>query len=268
MTTLALRMPAPEAVVTRPDSETPAAVVCRNWMPQPQIEPTTTSGSSSCPPSSRTHSFHVPLAFARKKFPLSVCNPVPPTALPGSLYGAGGAGGAKLETGVSQFVGSKLPVVSGPLFGSTCPAVSMNVSVTPGVAIGIGPPASPIRMNFCPCGPSSSTSMLSGNWCVTSNSVMRSPPICCGPPETVIVDGYGTAGAPIVMSMHVVFRKSFAVSLIVKTAVDGVPNVAPVGPLSVRLTVSFASTTESGHVTTLNVFDVSPGAKVSVPEAF
>ena len=39
-----------------------------------------------------------------------------------------------------------------------------------------------------------------------------------------------------------------------------------VGFDNVRLTVSLPSTTESGHSTTLNVFDVSPGANVSVPE--
>src|SRR5512140_2732853 len=129
----------------------------------------------------------------------------------------------------------------------------MNVSVT-GVVIGTGPPASPINTNFCPCGPTSSTSMLSGNWCVTSNSVTLTPPICTGPPDTVIVDGYGTPVPPSVMSMHVVLRNWFAVSLIVNTAVDGVPRTVAsgsnVGFDNARFTVSGPSTIVSGHNST------------------
>src|SRR5262245_4497124 len=43
------------------------------------------------PPKSRTYKLHVPLALMPPKFPLNVCVPVPPTVLPGRLYGPGGA---------------------------------------------------------------------------------------------------------------------------------------------------------------------------------
>ena len=75
----------------------------------------------------------------------------PPTALPGSTYGPGGAGDGKLVTGDSQVVGSNTPVVSGPLSGSTCGCTSWNVSVTGDAgSIEVAPPASPISTYSCP----------------------------------------------------------------------------------------------------------------------
>ena len=68
------------------------------------------------------------------------------------------------------------------------------------------------------------------------------------------------------MSMHVRLRNWLAVSLIVSTAIDGEPKPPPVGALNARLTVSLASTIESGHRTTGNVCDATPFWNVSVPD--
>src|SRR5438045_644465 len=113
----------------------------------------------------------MPFGFVSPKVPLSVCAPDPPTELPGSLYGAGGAGAGKLVIPGSQLVGSNAPVVNGDEFGNTCPSISLNVSVTGPVAA--DPPASAIRMNFLPAGLTSRTSRSSGNWFAKSNSVTR-----------------------------------------------------------------------------------------------
>src|SRR4030095_14700483 len=79
---------------------------------------------------------------------------------------------------------------------------SRNSSVT-GLACGIGtgPPASPINTNLAPPGPTSKTSMLSGNMCHKPLSVTRMPPATFGAPATNIFDGYGTAGPLSVMSI-------------------------------------------------------------------
>ena len=87
-----------------------------------------------------------------------------------------------------QLVASNLPVVSGFESGSTWPAPSVNVSIT-GVFNGKGPPASAIRINLAPFGPTSSTFILSGKLCVTSYSVTRILKTLAGEFITVIVDG-------------------------------------------------------------------------------
>jgi hypothetical protein len=56
-------------------------------------------------------------------------------------------------------------------------------------SIAAASPASPIRTNFCPWGPTSRTSRLSGSWWYRSYRVTRNAPTCSGPPDTVIVDG-------------------------------------------------------------------------------
>src|SRR5688572_7977136 len=113
----ALRIDVPSAVVTRPDMDACAAVGARNSSPHPpaisQVIATT------LPPSSRTNSLHVPFAFVKPNVPNKVVSIGPPIMLPGSTYGPGGAGAGKFVTGDSHVVGSNLPVVSGPLSGST-----------------------------------------------------------------------------------------------------------------------------------------------------
>src|SRR5207249_1376308 len=117
----------------------------------------------------------MPFELDRRKLPPSVCVPVPPMALPGSLYGAGGAGAGKLAWFGSQLVGSNWPVLS-------------------------------------------------------------------------------------VVQIGAAFRNALAVSLIVRTAVDGDPNGEPV---NVRFTVSGISGSVSLQSVTNTVFDVSPGANVT-----
>lgn len=135
--TLALRMPCPSAVVTRPEMARLAAVDGINCSCQPPFtQPVILVGASTNPASSRMYRLHTPFELLRRKLPVSVCVPVPPTVLPGSLYGPGGAGAGKLLTGVSQFVGSNVPVVNAPESGKTAPAESLNVSVTPGIESG------------------------------------------------------------------------------------------------------------------------------------
>src|SRR6476469_1287138 len=107
MVTLALRMPLPPAVVTRPASDTPAAVVGGKSIPHPQIDPTTTFGLA-VPASSLTYRLHVPFAFVNPNVLVSVGTPLEL----GSMYGAAGAGAGKLDCGASQLTGLKLPVTS------------------------------------------------------------------------------------------------------------------------------------------------------------
>jgi len=149
MTTWAFRMPRPSAVVTRPAIVTPDAVSGRNSSDHPPlIQPLI---ASNVPPSSLTYRLQTPFELESPNVPFRVCGPVPPIAVPGSLYGAGGAGAGKSVTGDSQLVGSNIPDVSIDEFGSTWPAESININVTGALgSIGIEPPASPIRINFCP----------------------------------------------------------------------------------------------------------------------
>src|SRR5512140_2759073 len=87
----ALRMPAPSAVVTRPEIEAPAAVGGSMVRHQPpEIDPFRTSGLSGLPPSSRTYRLHVPFGFVSPNVP-NIVLPIGRTGeLPGSTYGAGG----------------------------------------------------------------------------------------------------------------------------------------------------------------------------------
>src|SRR6476661_443591 len=85
-------------------------------------------------------------------------------------------------------------------------------------------------------------------------------PISTGPPVTVIVDGYGEAGAPSVVQMAAAARYWLAVSLTFITAVPGVP---PAAPLRTRLMVSVGSVIRSEQRVTNTVLDVSPGANVT-----
>jgi len=72
----------------------------------------------------------------------------------------------------------------------------------------IAPPASPIKTYFCPAGPTSNASTLSGKTWKKSKNVIRMLPIWFGPPATVIVDGYGFAGAPSVMHIGVLLKNT------------------------------------------------------------
>jgi hypothetical protein len=83
-------------------------------------------------------------------------------------------------------------------------------------------------------------------------------------PLTVSVNAVPPAVA-LVGESDVSAGTGFTSSLIVKTAALGLPSVAPpVGPLSVRLTVSFPSTSVSGRIVMLTVLSAaSPSAKVT-----
>ena len=53
----------------------------------------------------------------------------------------------------------------------------------------------------------------------------------------------------------------------VTVAIDGAPKVAPDGLLRLTLKVSLPSMYESSLISTTKLFEVSPGAKLSVPSA-
>lgn len=155
-------MPCPLAVITRPEIEACAAVDPKNSIPQPPATLPTIVGVSDL---SRTKRFQTPFAFAPPKLPKSVCVPVPPTVLPGKLYGGAGAGAGNAPT-LSHEVGSKSLVVRGPLSGTTAPAVSMKLSVAGPLCV--IPPAAASRINLAPFGPTSRKSALSGDWLAKS----------------------------------------------------------------------------------------------------
>src|SRR3954470_9998469 len=119
-------MPAPSAVVTRPESDTPAAVVCRNSIPHPPATIPTTTPGWNVPLSSLAYRLHVPFAFVNANALRSVGTPLEF----GSIYGGAGAGDTKAGCGASQLTGLKAPVTSGPLFGIGLAPLSQNVSVT------------------------------------------------------------------------------------------------------------------------------------------
>src|SRR5436190_22660091 len=138
-------------------------------------------------------------------------------------------------------VGSKSPVVKGPLSETTMPAVSVKFSVAG--PLWPKPPAPARSMYFVPLGPTSNMSRLSGCRTERSNSVTRIEPITAGAPETLIVDGYGNEAVPPVIETFSILRNAEAVSRIAKTADDRprVPNIGferrrfIVSPLSLRL---------------------------------
>ena len=209
------------------------------------------------------------MPFVPPKLPNSVWALDLASVQPGSIYGAAGAGVGKLVTGVSHVVGRNAPVVSGPASGSTAVAKSENVSVTGAVAgSAVGPPTSPIRTYLTPVGPTSRTSMLSGNTCDRSYSVTLILKTLAVAPVTVIFDGYGLAGDAPVITIGVVLQNAapwFAVSFIVRTAVPGVPIPVPLlGLDKVKLTVSFGSKTLSRQSGISTVCDVDPAANVTV----
>ena len=120
----------------------------------------------------------------------------PPRVWPGSAYGPAGAGAIKGATGEIQVVGSYLRVVSGAESGSTAPAASSKVSVTPFPVSAFMPPESAINTIAWPFGATSRISRSSGRACVRSKSVMRIVPVTLGAPVTLMVAGYGFAVAP------------------------------------------------------------------------
>src|SRR5581483_3909613 len=108
-------------------------------------------------------------------------------------YGGAGAGATKLEANPSS-VGLKVPETMGPLgeAGNDNDAASSNVSIT--LATEYGPPVPPISTAVCPAGPASKASISFGNWwlrlVIVTVTLLTSP----ANPETLIVEGYGTAG--------------------------------------------------------------------------
>ena len=153
----------PEAVVTRPESERPEAVVWRNSSPHPPATIPEMTFGSNVPLSSRAYRLHTPFGLLNMNALSIVGTPLEF----GSMYGGGGAGGAKADCGASQLTGLKLPVTSGPLFGIGVIEKSEKVSVAI-VVNGVVPPASAMNMYLTPVGPTSRKSILSGSWCVTS----------------------------------------------------------------------------------------------------
>src|SRR5213080_2883947 len=98
-------MPRPSAVATRPEIDALAAVVGTNCSCQPPFRQPEMAVCVKVPPSSRIYRLHTPLEFVNRKLPPSVCETGLATVLPGSTYGTGGAGGAKLGWFGSHVVG-------------------------------------------------------------------------------------------------------------------------------------------------------------------